>query len=216
MAMTGFCQTRAVDPLSFVRRGHRILGMLAVRLLVAAALGALWACGAAAQASAPENGWYLGGGIRPALPQIEDTDIGYRHFGGYRFSRRWGVELGYSDLGRGSEGEHGLFEAQKLGAQTSAWTLAGTGVLPLGNAFSIQGRLGVSLTTPDATLMAPGSGIGSAFPRHRPTVLWGFGGQYDLTGSVGLRVDYNNFGRLTDDPNGTRSDLWSINAVVRF
>lgn len=190
--------------------------MSAARLLVAAALGALWACGAAAQASASGNGWYLGGGIRPALPQIEDTDIGYRNFGGYRVSRHWGVELGYSDLGRGSEGERGLFEAQKFGAQTSTWTLAGTGVLPLGNAFSIQGRLGFSVTTPDAALMAPGTGIGSAFPRHRPTVLWGFGGQYDLTGSVGLRVDYNNFGRLADDPNGARSDLWSINAVVRF
>lgn len=189
--------------------------MSALRLLFAAALGALWAWGALAQ-KAPDNGWYLGGGIRPPAPTLEDTDIGYRHFGGYRFSRNWGVELGYSDLGRGNEGERGLFEAQKFGAQASAWTLAGTGVLPLGNAFSIRGRLGFLLTAPDVTLNAPAAGINSAFPRHRPTVLWGFGGQYDLTGSVGLRLDYNNFGRLADDPNGTRSDLWSINAVVRF
>lgn len=190
--------------------------MPAVRIL-AAALGAFWAAGALAQqAGASDSGWYLGGGIRPPMPELEETDIGYRHFGGYRFSRHWGVELGYSDLGRGNGGERGVFETQKSGVHTSAWTLAGTGVLPIGEAFSLQGRLGFSVTSPDATLMAPAAGFSSALPRYRPTVLWGFGGQYDLTGSVGLRVDYNNFGRLADDPNGARSDLWSINAVVRF
>ena len=89
-------------------------------------------------------------------------------------------------------------------------------MLPLGSSFSVQGRLGLSVATADVTQTAPGTAIGSAFPRYRPTVLWGFGGQYDVTGNVGLRVDYNNFGRLSDDPSGTRSDLWSINAVVRF
>ncbi len=186
-------------------------------MLAVAALGAFWAGGVLAQPGAPGNGWYLGGGIRPAPTQFEDTDIGYRHFGGYRFSRHWGVELGYSDLGRGAESTEPAYLAQqKSGAQTSAWTLAGTGVLPIGEAFSVQGRLGLSVSSPDATFLAPSTGISSAFPRYRPTVLWGFGGQYDLTGSVGLRLDYNNFGRLNDDPNGARSDLWSINAVVRF
>lgn len=191
--------------------------MQTLRLLAAVSLGALCVPGALAQVAAPGTGWYLGGGIRPAMPVAEDPDIGYRHFGGYRFSRHWGVELGYSDLGRGVDSAAPAFPAQqKFGLQTSAWTLAGTGVLPLGNAFSVQGRLGVSVATPDSTFTAPGTGFSSAFPHYRPTVLWGFGGQYDLTGSVGLRVDYNNFGRLADDPNGARSDLWSINAVVRF
>jgi len=191
----------------------------AVRLAVSPAL-ALMALGALAQAPAQDAGWHLGGGIRPmALAAHEDTDadIGYRNFGGYRFSRNWGVELGYSDLGRGYEVEPGPQATQKFGLQTSAWTVAGTGVLPLGQSFSLKGRLGLSMATPDATLSsASGNGIGTAFPRYRPSLSWGFGGQYDLTGTVGLRVDYNNYGRLVDDPNGERSDLWSINAVVRF
>ena len=190
--------------------------MSVLRVLLAAVAGALWASGVLAQA-ASGNGWYLGSGIRPVAPAPEDTDIGYRHFGGYRFSRNWGVEVGYSGLGRGKDGiEPGFLANQKFGSQASAWTLAGTGVLPFGNSFSLQGRLGLSVATADATAMTPGTGISSAFPRYRPTMLWGFGGQYDVTGSVGLRVDYNNFGRLADDPNGARSDLWSINAVVRF
>ena len=180
---------------------------------------------ALAQPAASEAGWYLGGGIRPPSSTAEDTDIGYRNFGGFRFSRHWGVEMGYSDLGRGYGGaESGAYLQEKYGYQTSAWTLAGTGVLPIGEAFSLQGRLGWSLASPDAAVSAPGlgagaqgQGIGSALPRYRSTVVWGVGGQYDYNSWLGLRVDYNNFGRIEgDNGNATRSDLWSINAVVRF
>ncbi len=184
----------------------------------------LWAIVAGAQpAERAEDGWYLGGGIRPEASRTDNTDIGYRQFGGYRFTRHWGVEVGYSDLGRGrGSDEARLHAVEKFGYQTSAWTLAGTGVLPLG-AFSLQGRFGWSMASPDATLAPGGLGMGAgaqgfgigAMPRYRSTVLWGFGGQYDWNDRVGLRVDYNNFGRL-EDQNGARSDLWSINAVVRF
>jgi len=182
-------------------------------------------CAFAGRAQDGEPGWYLGGGIRPVTPEAEDTDIGYRNFGGYRFTRHWGVELGYSDLGRGNGNGHGGMEqggysVEKYGYQTSAWTLAGTGVLPIGESFSLLGRLGWSLATPDSTMAGfslgtatPAFGMSTAMPRYRGSVLWGFGGQYDLTDRVGLRVDYNNFGRLEDQ---SRSDLWSVNAVVRF
>jgi len=193
------------------------------RLLLAALPAAVWASAALAQGPADDGGWYLGGGIRPAAPAVDDTDIGYRNFGGYRFSRNWGVEVGYSDLGRGNGGaEPGLHAAEKYGYQTSAWTLAGTGVLSLGEAVSLQGRLGGSMMTPAATLSAPGlgtgalgQGVGSALPRYRSALLWGVGGQYDWNDRFGLRVDYNNFMQL-EDQGGARSDLWSINAVVRF
>ena len=191
----------------------------AVRLAVSPVV-AFITLGALAQVPAQDAGWHLGGGIRPVAQVAQDdtdADIGYRNFGGYRFSRNWGVELGYSDLGRGNEVEPGPQATQKFGLQTSAWTLAGTGVLPLGQSFSLKGRLGLSMATPDATLSsASANGTGTAFPRYRPSLSWGLGGQYDLTGTVGLRVDYNNYGRLVDDPNGERSDLWSINAIVRF
>lgn len=194
--------------------------MSAVRLLGVFCLAALWAspglAQAPAEAPAQGAGWYLGSGIRPTWPLLEDIDVGYRDFGGYRFTRHWGVEMGYSDFGRGNgAAEPGTFLLQKS-PQQSAWTLAGTGVLPIAEGFSLQGRLGLSMAAPAATQPYAGAALGSAFPRYRPYMLWGVGGHYDLSGQVGLRVDYNSFGRLNDDPNGVRSDLWSINAVVRF
>jgi OmpA-OmpF porin, OOP family len=197
------------------------------RAAVPAAL--LWAAAASAQGPDAGQGWYLGKGIQPAqtaFATTEDTDIGYRNFGGFRFTSHWGVEFGYSDLGHGNGAgiaEPGrLYSPEKYGAQTSAWTLAGTGVLPIGESLSLLGRVGWSLAAPDATLAgfslgtaAPGFGVGSAVPRYRGGVMWGFGGQVDLSNRLGLRVDYNNFGKL-EDPSSSRSDLWSINAVVRF
>jgi OmpA-OmpF porin, OOP family len=200
--------------------------MTPARLLAVALLGAAaWVSGAIAQGPGAGAGWYLGGGIRPT-PATDDADIGYRNFGGYRFTRNWGVELGYADLGRNSSlAEPWLAGTAHIGSQPSAWTLAGTGVLPLGNAFSLRGRLGLSVLTPDASASSAGGAlastlqsvaIGAGSPRYRPGVLWGFGGQYDVNGSFGLRLDYNNFGRLSEELGGARSDLWSINAVVRF
>jgi OmpA-OmpF porin, OOP family len=204
--------------------------MRAARCPLAAVPAALlWIAAASAQGPGDGQGWFLGEGIQPArtaFAAAEDTDIGYRNFGGYRFTPHWGVEFGYSDLGRGNgagSAEPGrLYSPEKYGAQTSAWTLAGTGVLPIGESLSLLGRVGWSLAAPDATLAgfslgtaAPGFGLGSAVPRYRGGMMWGFGGQVDLSNRLGLRVDYNNFGKL-EDPGSSRSDLWSINAVVRF
>ncbi|MGD9953315.1 MAG: outer membrane beta-barrel protein [Burkholderiales bacterium] len=192
-------------------RAVRLLGMLCLACLGGTALAQ-----APGLAPGKENGWYLGSGLRLDWPRLEDTDVGYRDFGGYRFTRHWGVEMGYSDFGRGGgAAEPGSFALQRSPHQ-SAWTVAGTGVLPIGWGFSLQGRLGLSMATPEATQSYANAVPGSAFPRYRPYLLWGVGGQYDLTGQIGLRVDYNSFGSLIEDPGGTRTDLWSINAIVRF
>jgi hypothetical protein len=52
--------------------------------------------------------------------------------------------------------------------------------------------------------------------RYRASMLWGFGGQYDFSRNIGLRMDYNS--RYGEDAayNRARTDLWSINAVVRY
>jgi len=199
--------------------------MIAAARIALAALAA--SAAAAALAQGPDRdagGWHLGGGLRAPLGAHDDTDIGYRNFGGIRFSPNWGFELGYAGLGRENAAEFASLGGQRLGLQSSTWTLAGTGMLPIGDTFSLQGRLGLSVATPESTVAAPGvtfgapglgsSGVAVGWRSYRPAMLWGVGGQYDLSNRVGLRVDYNNFGRTPDD--AARSDLWSINAVVRF
>jgi len=199
--------------------------MVAVLRPVFALLAASLA--AAVLAQGPERdagGWHLGGGLRAPQGAADETDIGYRNFGGIRFSPNWGLEVGYAGLGRDNAAELASLGGQRLGLQSSTWTFAGTGALPIGDTFSVRGRLGLFVATPESAVAAPGvtfaspglgsSGIAVGWRSYRPAMLWGIGGQYDLGNRVGLRVDYNNFGRTPDDT--ARSDLWSINAVVRF
>lgn len=181
------------------------------KLTLLAAIAALSA-GVHAQS---DSGWYLGTGLvlpaprpellippNPSEPR-EVAESGYQQFAGYRFTRNWSVDLGYA----GS-------------SQSNAWTLAGSGLLPIGRSFSLQGRLGLAVPTTEFSLSSAAGALSSVTSmdaaRARSNLLWGFGGQYDFNPNVGLRMDFNS--RYGEDAaaNRARNDLWSINAVVRF
>jgi hypothetical protein len=171
----------------------------------------------AAFGQAQPGGWYLGSGLvllkprpelaAPARPgdAREAAEPSYQRFGGYRFTPNWSLDFGYAGGNRPAMGDGSI--------QSNAWTFSGTGLLPLTRSLSLQGRLGIAVPTAEFSLAATGLADAS---RYRMNMLWGFGGQYDFSPNIGLRMDYNS--RYADDPglNRARTDLWSINAVVRF
>jgi len=162
----------------------------------------------------PEGGWFLGSGLVPPKPRPElriaphpseareSLESSLQQFGGYRFTQNWSVDLGYTAT-----------------SQSSAWTLAGSGLLPIGRSFALQGHLGLALPAADSSIASATdalSSLASLDPaKARAALLWGFGGQYDVSPGVGLRMDFNS--RYGEDAAArARTDLWSINAVVRF
>lgn len=187
--------------------------MRTAKLILVAVLGG-WLPGALGQAQS-DAGWYLGSGLVLPKPRVELAGPGqprelregvepvFQQFGGYRFTRHWSLDFGFA----GS-------------AQSNAWTLAGSGQLPLGRSFSLQGRLGLAVPAAEYSLSSAAgalSTLASLDPsRVRSNLLWGFGGQYEFSPTIGLRMDYNS--RYGEDAayNRARTDLWSINAVVRF
>lgn len=191
--------------------------MTTIRLTLIVALFA-WLPGALAQAQS-DSGWYLGTGLIPPRPRPElrvpphpgeireASEPSLQQVGGYRFTRHWSVDFGYA----GSNGST---------AQANAWTVSGSGLWPIGRSFSLQGRLGLAVPASELSISSAAgamSTLSSMDPaRYRANMLWGFGGQYEFSRSVGLRMDYNS--RYGEDAafNRARTDLWSINAVVRF
>jgi hypothetical protein len=181
------------------------------KLTLIAVLSA-WLPGTLAQG---EPGWYLGSGLVPPRPRPELTvpphptelreagEPGVQQFGGYRFTRRWSLDFGHA----GS-------------SQANAWTVSGSGLLPVGQSFSLQGRFGLAVPTSEFSLSTAASALSTLTAmdsaRARANLLWGFGGQYEFSPSVGLRMEYNS--RYGEDAayNRARTDLWSINAIVRF
>ncbi len=195
---------------NFERR-HTISSVTTAKLTLIAVFAAWWS---SAQAQS-EPGWYLGTGLIPPMPRAESTvpphpselrestEPSYQQFGGYRFTRHWSVDFGYG-----------------AGSQSNAWTLSGSGLLPIGRSFSLQGRLGLAVPTAELSLSSAAGALSTLSSmdaaRYRTSMLWGLGGQFEFTRNVGLRMDFNS--RYNEDAayNRARSELWSINAVVRF
>ena len=90
----------------------------------------------------------------------------------------------------------------------------------IGQSLSLQGRLGLALPAADNTLASATDALAGLASldaaKARPGLLWGFGGQYEFGSGAGLRLDFSS--RYGEDAfaNRARTDLWSINAVVRF
>lgn len=185
--------------------------MTTARLTLIAVLAA-WLTSAQAQS---EPGWYLGTGLIPPKPRPELTvpphpsepreagEPAQQQFGGYRFTRHWSLDFGYA----GS-------------SQSNAWTVSGSGLLPIGRSLSLLGRLGLAVPTAELSLSSAAGALSTLTSmdpaRYRANMLWGFGGQYEVGPNVGLRMDYSS--RYGEDAayHRARTDLWSINAVVRY
>lgn len=123
---------------------------------------------------------YLGGGIGASKTDTRETS--WKVYGGYQFSPIWGAELGYTDLRR------------YRGANIEAWSLAGTGTLALGQNWSLLGKVGA------VSNRAHFSGAS-----NRTDLLLGVGVGYAMSKNLGVRLEYEDYGKLSDNGNGNNS-----------
>lgn len=140
---------------------------------------------AAAQAQA-DAGWYVGGSYGmttydlsgvPAGVSVDDSDTGFKIFGGFQFNKTWGGELGYVDFGKASVSGLGL----SGDAGITAFTLAGTGTLPLGQNFSLVGKLGLAMWDTSGSAASGDSGT---------DLYFGVGAAYSFNKNLSLVADY--------------------------
>jgi OOP family OmpA-OmpF porin len=158
----------------------------------------------------------------------ESDNKGYRLIFGYRMNRNWALELGYTNFGKFShhydDGAGGVVHQDY---KASAWSLGLLPILPLGNHFSLFGKIGIvksSVTTESATstgtlgdtLATAGLPVGSASKSRKSTVL-GAGAQIDFT-SAGIRLEYEDYGEVGDQDNTgrARARMLSLSLMYRF
>lgn len=146
-------------------------------LMGAAFCGALVAGPASAQ-------MYIGAGAG-----VADTDSGessWKLYGGYQFVPRWGVEVGYTDLG------------EYRGGSIDSTTLAATFTHAFGERWSFLAKLGQAWNSPHAAGVRQNSDFYAAV---------GLG--YSFNKNLGLRLEYEDFGELSDSPGpiGSGSNL---------
>ena len=146
--------------------------------------------GALAQ-QGPTPGFYVGADVGSFdSDAVNDDDTAFKILGGYQINRNIAAEFAYGQL------------LDKGGVEITAWELSGIYSFPLGNKFSIFGRLGFAMWDADAG--AAGSDDGT-------DLLFGAGVQYDLTNKLGIRGQWTRYDVADED-----ADLFSIGLIYRF
>lgn len=183
-------------------------------------------------------GWYIGlsggesrsqadgGDINSALTSnglapigsssLDDTDTGWKIYLGNQINPNFAVELGYIDFGEfgfGSTTAGGAINGN-LEAKNSGF-IDILGMVPLGNNFSIFGKVGGY--TARTELRGSGAG-GSVSASHRSNDWkYGIGAGYDFNRNVGVRVEWERFNDVGDNNTSHNDlDLTSVGVVYKF
>ncbi|MHB1214971.1 MAG: outer membrane beta-barrel protein [Thiobacillus sp.] len=145
----------------------------------------------------------------PAATSCDDSDLAWKVYGGLEVNEYLAMEFGYVDMGsvkysgaiNGSRDVSGV-TAHLVGtyALTPSFMLIGTGGLNILNA-EIRG-----------TIAAPYSSVNDT------DIAWslGLGAQYNLTKSVGLRMEWERYFNVGDAGGTGEADIDLITAGVAF
>jgi OOP family OmpA-OmpF porin len=199
---------------------------------------------AAPAARAAGTGWYagVGGGwssfdgnavdIAPTLAgesytvtSLDDSSTGWKVFGGYQFNKNWAAELAYTDLGKfsmnadvsgGLGGGAGTEYAQ---VKPTCWSLSAVGILPLGNNFSLLGKVGVCRWDDRFSAHETVAGMEYPYPdgdsySKGTDLTFGLGAKYDVTKNYGVRAEWERFNNVVHDQSNV--DLLSISFQYSF
>jgi OOP family OmpA-OmpF porin len=154
---------------------------------------------------------------------IEDreNDRGFKLFGGYQFTRNFGLEGGYFDLG-----EFGYTATTRPAGslvgdiRVRGLNLDVVGTLPITQRFSVLGRVGATYSRTEGGFSATGAArvpYASASTSERSTnYKYGVGMMYDFTENLALRVEAERY-RIRDSV-GNRGDvdMLSLGLLYRF
>ncbi|HEY4375439.1 MAG TPA: outer membrane beta-barrel protein [Burkholderiales bacterium] len=177
-------------------------------LMAAAIVGAFVATPASAQ-------WYLGGGVGAGHAKLgnngtiqgnDSYDTSAKVFGGYNFTPNWGIEGQYAYLGKydySFPGGSGSYKPE-------SWGLAATGTLPLPHNFYLMAKLGAAFNR------LRDNNIGSG---NKTDLLVGAGAGYNFTPNWGLRLEYENFGKMAKNINGggdVKGENWAVSVKYTF
>ena len=151
------------------------------------------------------------------------TKTGWKLYGGYQFTQNWGIEAQYADLGNRTVNVT-VGPPINLGGSTvistNQWALSGTGTLPLSNDFYLMAKLGATrnhIGGGNLTIAGVSAAVGST---NRTDLLAGIGAGYNFTKNIGVRLEYENFGKMASN-NGInggsiKADYWSASVKYAF
>lgn len=226
---------RALNQQQEARMSLRNAGYVSMCLFMLAACGT-------ATAAEPVTGFYIGGnagqsrvsvdtaginatviavgGVATAVTTADETDTGFKVFGGYRFHRNFAVEGGYFNLGRFEFTSVTTGPAVTVPGRAkndNGFNLDVVGIVPFSDNFSLFGRAGVQ-TSKTSISGAPAGGFAFSSSETKTSFKGGAGLQFDFTRNFGARLEWERY-RV---PGGysligkQNVDLFSLGLVLSF
>lgn len=134
---------------------------------------------------------YVGAGVGSAKTDSNETST--KIYGGFNFTPTWGMELALTDFDR------------YRGADIESWSIAGTARMPIADRLSLMGKVGATSNRPK---FAGGS--------NHTDLLLGIGVNYAVTPKVGLRLEYEDFGKLSKSSTGSNASGSNLGLSVNY
>ena len=193
-------------------------------IVIAASLAAQTAVIAQTRSGDSGSGFYIGGAygkssIKPesgffaAHPAgTQDTsDRGYKFLGGYQLSENFAAEVQYQNLGEFSFNQPGV---GSMTIKTQGISLAGVGMLPISNGFSLLGKLGLTRQTYKEHVIDVPTGLQATRSANQFSPLIGFGAEYAITEGLRLRAEYEYFGKPKVGGSGVYGDTKVASSLI--
>ncbi len=189
-------------------------------------VGMMGMCGlfASSVVLADDSGFYAGVmaghssmSTPPNLVLSKSSDTVYGVLGGYQFNKYWGAEAFYTE--GGSFSGTNLAGSVAGSGKADIWGVDAVGTLPLSDAFSLYGKLGLANVNTNISTVPLSTLAGAT----RTAVTYGLGGQYNVTPSFGLRLGWDRYGAETSGATGVAGskdhyhlNVYSLAGVFKF
>ena len=198
--------------------------------------------GGAAMAQMNLSGWYVGGGvgkskvdidnanisaqvltvpgITSAATSSDDNDTGWKFFAGYQFHPNFAAEVTYANLGKFSFLTTTTPTATFSGEVKieNTWSFDLLGIWPVGNNFSVLGRVGLLYAEAKSSLTGTGPGGRVILGGKEDDWNWklGLGVGYEFTPQLGVRAEWERY-RVPDGfGDKADADLFSVSLRFKF
>jgi OOP family OmpA-OmpF porin len=186
--------------------------------LLVALVGVALAVPFAAQA----EGAYVGVNVGRAKQKVtfdgesaSESKTGYKLYGGYGFTKNFGMEAGYVNFGKFEESFDDGVNSGSASYKPTSLYVAGTASLPLNDQFSLFAKLG--MTANRAKVSATLNGVSESQTETNTTALIGVGAAYNISRELSLVAEYENFGNVVKGDSGhVKADMFSVGLRYKF
>ncbi len=200
-----------------------LLALIAGLVAVPAFAGDAYVLGSIGQSSFDLNKGGLDGvlttaGLGGISSSLNKTDTGYKAQVGYQFNENFAVEGGYIDFGKFAYSSTFTGGSGNFDYKLTGFNVAAIGILPINDAFSVFGKLGAINAKVDASSSISIVGIPVSITGQATKLVpsWGLGATYNLNKQFAVRAEFEQFGKVGDEPSKGNINLASAGVVFKF